>query len=76
MKNIKFESEVKRNEIKGAKLIWTNSKSDAEEYCFFRKTFMCDKLPKSAILNILHLKDQLLFIHKIFNIIYFFARLI
>ena len=52
MKNFKYESEVKRNGITDAKLIWTDFKSETEEYCLFRKTFLCDKMPKSAILNI------------------------
>lgn len=52
MKNLKFDAEIKRAGLSDAKLIWAPTGSDAEEYCFFRKTVMCDKLPKSAILNI------------------------
>ena len=52
MKNFKYESEVKRTGLADAKLIWADTHPETEEYCLFRKTVMCDKLPKSAILNI------------------------
>ncbi len=63
MKNIKFESEIKRNNITGAKLIWADSYTDMEEYCLFRKTIMCDKMPKSAILNIFVQSEYKLYIN-------------
>lgn len=63
MKSLKFESEVKRSGITDAKLIWNNTQTNSDEYCFFRKTFMCDKIPKSAVLNIFVQSEYRLYIN-------------
>ncbi|MBQ2897782.1 MAG: hypothetical protein IJE46_05640 [Clostridia bacterium] len=52
MKNFRFESELKKDGQHLEKLIWAKNSEGLSEYCFFRKTFMCDKLPKTAVLNI------------------------
>ncbi len=52
IKNQRFEEENKKVNQSKAKLIWTPGVEKKDEYCLFRKTIMCDKLPKSAILDI------------------------
>jgi len=63
MKNSRFESEIKKDVQCSAKLIWADSVENTDEYCLFRKTFMCDKMPKSAILNIFVQSKYRLFIN-------------
>ena len=63
MKNFRFESEVKKNGLRDEKLIWAKNSEGLNEYCFFRKTFMCDKMPKTAVLNIFVQSKYRLFIN-------------
>ncbi len=63
MKNIKFESEIKKDGQNLPMLIWSGKGEGFNEYCLFRKAFVCDKMPKTAVLSIFAQSKYRIFIN-------------